>query len=299
MPDRRQPAIGGTGPTSHIFISSRLRLHYVDWGNADAPMMIMVHGGLDHCRSWDWAAQSFRHTHHVIAPDLRGHGDSAWSADGRYSIDAHVADLAQLIHQRARGPVILIGHSLGGAVVTRYAGIYPEMVSKLVVLEGLGHTSDEIAKREGTPIAERLRTWQDVRRRLSGRLPRRYETLEQAFQRMQQENPNLSPEQARHLTEHGVSQNEDGSFSWKFDNYCRELIPIDINEAQLHELWRSITAPVLLLYGEDSWFSSPEHDGRMRHFRNARLIEYESAGHWLHHDRFDAFVRDVADFLAE
>ena len=38
---------------------------------------------------------------------------------------------------------------------------------------------------------------------------------------MQEENPHLSPEQARHLTQHGVNQNEDGTYSWKFDNYVR------------------------------------------------------------------------------
>ena len=45
------------GPTSHSYISQRLRLHYVDWGNPDAPPLILQHGGRDHCRSWDWVAQ--------------------------------------------------------------------------------------------------------------------------------------------------------------------------------------------------------------------------------------------------
>ncbi|MFT7470983.1 MAG: pimeloyl-ACP methyl ester carboxylesterase, partial [Kiritimatiellia bacterium] len=41
------------GPTSHNYFSQRLRLHYVDWGNPDAPPMILIHGGRDHCRNWD------------------------------------------------------------------------------------------------------------------------------------------------------------------------------------------------------------------------------------------------------
>ena len=44
------------GPTSHYFYSQRLKLHYVDWGNADKPLAILVHGGRDHCRNWDWVA---------------------------------------------------------------------------------------------------------------------------------------------------------------------------------------------------------------------------------------------------
>ena len=62
------------GPTSHSYLSQRLRLHYVDWGNEDAPPMLLVHGGQDHCRNWDWVARDLRQDYHVLAPDLRGHG---------------------------------------------------------------------------------------------------------------------------------------------------------------------------------------------------------------------------------
>ena len=89
-----------TGPSSHIYISQRLRLHYVDWGNPGAPPLILIHGNQDHCRNWDWIAQELRHDWHIIAPDLRGHGDSAWSPDGQYSFEAYVCDIAQLINQK-------------------------------------------------------------------------------------------------------------------------------------------------------------------------------------------------------
>jgi pimeloyl-ACP methyl ester carboxylesterase len=64
------------GPASHTYFSQRLRLHYVDWGNPGKPPLLLVHGGRDHCRNWDWTAAAFRDDWHVIAPDLRGHGDS-------------------------------------------------------------------------------------------------------------------------------------------------------------------------------------------------------------------------------
>ena len=85
------------GPTSHIYFSQRLRLHYVDWGNQDAPTLLMVHGGRDHCRNWDWVADELRHDYHIIAPDLRGHGDSQWMLGGSYTIIDYVYDLS-LIH---------------------------------------------------------------------------------------------------------------------------------------------------------------------------------------------------------
>src|SRR5262249_13812881 len=113
-------------PTSHTYISQRLRLHYFDWGNTDAPPLVLGHGGRDHARSWDWVAERLRDRWHIIAPDLRGHGDSQWSQDGGYAMPGLIYDLAQLIHQRQLAPVSLIGHSLGGNIATRYAGIYPD-----------------------------------------------------------------------------------------------------------------------------------------------------------------------------
>ena len=57
MPDKESLF---AGPTSHNYFSQRLRLNYVDWGNPTAPPMLLVHGGLDHCRNWDWVAKHFR-----------------------------------------------------------------------------------------------------------------------------------------------------------------------------------------------------------------------------------------------
>ena len=93
------------GPTSHYFYSQRLKLHYVDWGNPDKPLMVLVHGGRDHCRNWDWVALDLRRHYHIIAPDLRGHGDSDWAIGSGYSMIDYVLDLAQLMQrgrQRAR-----------------------------------------------------------------------------------------------------------------------------------------------------------------------------------------------------
>ena len=114
---------------------------------------------------------------------------------------------------------------------------------------------------------------------------------------MQEENKRLSPQQARHLTQHGINQNEDGTYSWKFDNYVRSRFPNDMTEAEVQELWSRITCPTLLVYGSESWAVSPERDGRIKHFQNARVQTFERAGHWVHHDRLDDFVAVVRDFL--
>ena len=284
------------GPTSRVFFSQRLRLHYVDWGNPEAPPLLLVHGGRDHCRNWDWVAQALRKDWHVICPDLRGHGDSQWSPDGNYSMAAYIYDLAQLIHQQALAPVTIVAHSLGGNICLRYAGIYPEKVRRLVAIEGLGPSPKVIAERTKS-MAERMRDWVEEQRKLSARGPRKYPTIEDAFRRMQEENKHLSAEQARHLTQQGVNQNEDGTYSWKFDNYLNIWAMFDMPEEDLLAIWKSITCPILMMYGANSWASNPEKDGRINNFPTAKVVEYENAGHWLHHDQFDRFMADVRAFL--
>jgi pimeloyl-ACP methyl ester carboxylesterase len=285
------------GPTSQSFISQRLRLNYVDWGNPDAPPLILVHGGRDHCRNWDWVAEDLRRDYHVIAPDLRGHGDSAWSTSGDYSMNAFVYDLAQLIHQQHLAPCRIVAHSLGGSISLRYAGVFPETVSKLVAIEGMGPSPAMLAGRSARGPAERMRHWVADTRKLSARIPRRYATIEDAFHRMQAENKHLTEEQARYLTLHGAMQNEDGTYSWKFDNYVRAFSPSDFSAEDMQELWSNIACPILLVNGKESWASNPEEDGRAQYFKDVRVVEFEGAGHWVHHDRLEAFLETVRAFL--
>ncbi|HEU5195809.1 MAG TPA: alpha/beta hydrolase [Methylomirabilota bacterium] len=288
------------GPSSHTFFSQRLRLHYVDWGNPDKPPMLLVHGGRDHCRNWDWTAEALREDWHVIAPDLRGHGDSQWSTDGSYNLAGYIYDLAQLIHQQRLAPVTIVSHSLGGVISLRYAGLYPETVKKIVAIEGIGPAPARLAEYRARTIVDRLDAWIKEQRMLSARLPRRYASIEDAFKRMQEENPHLTAERARHLTEHGVNQNEDGTYSWKFDNYVRAFPPYDMPARDIVALWGRISAPTLLLWGKESkWASDPTEDGRAAYFKKARVVGVERAGHWLHHDRLDEFLRLLRAFLAE
>ena len=286
-------------PTSHNFISQRLRLHYVDWGNPEAPPLLLLHGGRDHCRNWDWVAADLARDWHVIAPDLRGHGDSAWSPDGHYGMAAFVYDLAQLIHGLKLAPLTIVAHSLGGNIALRYAGLYPENVTRIVAIEGLGPSPAQLAKRVTTTADARLRDWIAEVRGLSARQPKRYASVDEALSRMMAENKHLSEAQARHLTEHGVLQNEDGSYSWKFDNYIRSFSPVDLAYADLEALWGRIACPTLLVYGAESWASNPAIDGRIAAFNHARVELFDRAGHWVHHDRTADFIACTRAFLGE
>ena len=100
-------------PISHFFYSDRLKLQFWDWGTEGKPALILVHGGLDHARNWDWVAKALREDFHVYALDLRGHGNSAWAPGALYSIAEHILDLSSLADIINQFPVRIIGHSLG------------------------------------------------------------------------------------------------------------------------------------------------------------------------------------------
>lgn len=289
-------ATGKASPTSHSYYSQRLKLHYLDWGNEDAPPLLLVHGNRDHCHNWDWVAQELRDEYHIIAPDFRGHGDSEWVFGSGYSQSEYVYDLAQLIHQRSLAPLQIVAHSLGGGVALRYAGVYPEHIKKMVVIEGWGGPP---AMYNREPTHQRMKNWIEQTRKVAGRLPKRYGSLEEAYERMQEANKHLSAEQARHLTIHGSNQNEDGSFSWKFDNYTHVMSPFDMTMDQSRELWQRIESPILLLSGKESWHGQGRSEDPADFFPNARHVQLDNAGHWVHHDRLDEFLRLTKEFFAE
>jgi pimeloyl-ACP methyl ester carboxylesterase len=283
------------GPTSHFFYSQRLKLHYVDWGNHDKPLAILLHGGRDHSRSWDVVALDLRQDFHVVAMDLRGHGDSDWAIGGAYSITDHVLDLGQLINAvNPREPVVLIGHSLGAGVALQRAGVFPQAVRALVAIEGLGPPGAMVRE---TPAHERMESWVTDMLALAQRRPREYQMIEQAMERMREANPHLSAALARHLTIYGVRRNENATFSWKYDNYTRATSPFLFNLKDAMEIWSRIRCPVLLVRGDASWAGDWERDGRLDAFRTSELHTIRGAGHWVHHDKPDEFLAAVHRFL--
>jgi len=288
-------------PVSHYYYSDRLKLQFWDWGQDRAEdghglsPLLLVHGGLDHARNWDWVARSLRRHFHVYAMDLRGHGNSAWAPGAIYTLAEHVLDISTLIDVLSTGPVHLIGHSLGGILTLLYAGLYPDRVRKVIAIEGLGlPASHRIHK----PAPERMRHWIASVRKIEHREPHNYPNLDAAVARMKEANPHLSDQVARHLTLHGTNWNADGSLSWKFDNYVRCFAPYAHMEDQ-RAIYAEIACPVLLVWGRESWMPDPDTEDRASVIRNRQVLKVDGAGHWVHHDRLDLFLEASKRFLLE
>ncbi len=279
-------------PESRYYYSQRMKLHYAVWGDEGKPPLMLIHGGRDHCRNWDRVALSLHDRYAIYAPDLRGHGDSAWSLGGMYSLPEFVLDIGTLAANLSDGPLTIIGHSLGGAIALQYAGTFPDGVAKVVAIEGLGPP-----EMEHRPAHLRMRHWIDHMHEMERRQPRRYTSVEDATRRMMEANPYLSLEMAHHLTLKGTRRNDDGTLSWKFDNYVRIRSPYEFNLEDAQDIWSRIRAPVLLIKGTESWAPDPEKFGRAAAIPNYQSVIIRDAGHWVHHDQLDLFLEVVEEFL--
>jgi pimeloyl-ACP methyl ester carboxylesterase len=284
-------------PRTSSITSARLKLNIVEWGDPSAPPLILQHGGRDHARSWDAVAAAFAGEYRVIAPDLRGHGDSDWASDGAYDLTDFVQDFVTLVRALELPPCAMAGHSLGGNIVARFGGLYPDRVTRMVNIEGLGFPPHLEAEAQARDEVDRLRELIDARAKYAGFVPRRFADLAALTKRMLEADSRLTPEFAEHLARHASRANPDGSVTVKHDPAIRDATPIDIRTETKHRLWGNIACPVLLCYGAQSWASNPAVDGRAKHFRDARVELFDPAGHWPHHDRRAEFIAKVKEFL--
>jgi pimeloyl-ACP methyl ester carboxylesterase len=204
-----------------------------------------------------------------------------------------VYDLSRLLEDVGAERATIVGHSMGGMVSLIYAGAFPEQVSALVVLDGV-----TVMPGEKTPPAnERIAKWIGQLGQLEARAPRRYRTIDEAAAQMRVRNTRLPEQLAHHLAAYGVRQNEDGTYSWKFDPYQRVRAPHRLTADDHVSLWSRIACPTLLLQAEDSFLESAKAKDLARYFPHARAEVIAGAGHWLQHDKPSEVLAAIRDFL--
>ncbi len=286
-----------------FFRSGTLRIHFRDWGNPDAPPLIIVHGLRDHSHSFDDLARGLRDRFHVLALDLRGHGDSEttpWYAFGHFVFDLH-----NLVRALRLTKPIVIGHSLGGEVVGEWAGLFPELPRALVIIEGLGPPP---LPRVDNFVAWARSGYERIDQALTG--PPGLPDLDAAYRRLRERNPRLTEERAHSLALLGTRAREDGRFEWKFDPMLVTMSitgRFDLDFLKAH--WARITVPTLILHGGDSgefWrgqagaiYLAPEDlAGRLACFQQHQFAEIPGAGHMIHFDQPEALLAAIGDFVA-
>lgn len=286
-----------TAPGSHHrTLFTGLDCHYLEWDDARADhTVVLVHGFLD--LAWGWARTveaGLSSRYHVVAPDVRGHGDSGRAgAGGYYYIMDYVADLAALIDEIGRERVSLVGHSMGGSVVSYFAGAFPERVHRLALLEGIGPPEDE------SPVPHRVARWVGAWRHARKKQPTAHASLAAAAERLRRSDPLLDEEQALFLAEKGTVRDEDGSFRFKHDPLHLTRGPYPFRRTVMDGFHAEVACPVLLVDGSLSHFlPAPEEAERIRgRFRDARTSVLEGAGHMMTRHQPAGLARLLVDFL--
>jgi len=287
--------------SERFFRSGTLRIHFRDWGDPSAPPLILVHGLRDHSHSFDDLARGLLDRHHVIALDLRGHGDSETTP--YYSFGHFVLDLHNLIRALRLQKPVIIGHSLGGEVVAHYGGSFPEVPNRLVIIEGLGPPPLDLDEEVRWTIDGFAR----IDRALAGHPG--LKDLDAAYRRLRERNPRLSETKARELALLGTRAREDGTLEWKFDSMLTTMAlngPFHLDYSMA--MWQRIAAPTLIIHGGESgefWRSKAgavylEPDDlshRLACFRSHRFVELAGAGHMVHFDRPRELVTAIREFL--
>jgi pimeloyl-ACP methyl ester carboxylesterase len=298
------------GATQREFALATHTLRYLEWGPADAPPLVLLHGGLDNAYTWSDLARLLAGRWRVIALDLRGHGDSDWSSTGDYLPLSYLGDIAAFLKAVGGWPASVIAHSMGARLALQLMGVMPEAIARLVAIEGLG--GERVAPAEGTSdpkmdawlaarraraapsLAEQAGAW--VRARLNARRDQVVHADLDGRIRKQLANPmkRLTPAQAEAFIKSSLRP-QDGGFVWKYDPICRWQNANEIVEPQ-RPYWQAIQGPVLHLFGAQSWNYPPAPED-LAAFRRGRLVTVEDAGHWVHLNQAPAVAEAVEAFL--
>jgi pimeloyl-ACP methyl ester carboxylesterase len=257
-----------------LSLATGLTYNVLEWDGPGDLTFVLVHGFADLAYMWHQVAERLAPHGHVIAPDLRGHGDSDWIRGGYYYFMDYVADLDDVIAQLARERVVLVGHSMGGSVSAYYAGTRPARLAGVAVLEGLG--PPDMSTLDG-PVrtAAWIDSWKAARSKASA-MP----SLDEAVRRLRRHDDRLDEAVARRLAEAGTRMTDAG-LVWKLDPLHRTFGPYPFRLDTAIKYWQAITCPVVLVDGADSRLTLPaaELARRRAYFANHRHVVVADAGH--------------------
>lgn len=270
---------GAPAPTDRFIEVNGLRLHVVDWGNASRQPMVLIHGLDRVARTFDPVAAHFAPTHHVIAYDMRGHGDSAWDPQGRYLVEDHAADLAALVAELKLRDIIVWGNSTGGRVAQVFAGMRPDLVARLIAEDVGPERPRQIADAYARRVQQEEAGWASEAELAAV---------------MRKGNPGMSEAVLDAYVRHGSKRRDDGRVVWKRDpNLVKGFV-----ETDLWRFVRGITAPTLYLLGGRSTIVAPATQEELRKtLPRVSIVTLDGLGHYPSDERPAEVLSLVDGFL--
>jgi esterase len=270
-----------SAPADRFLTVNGLRLHVVDWGNQGRPPMVLIHGLDRVARTFDPIAAHFAPTHHVIAYDMRGHGDSAWDRQGRYLVEDHVGDLAGIVAQLGLRDIVLWGNSTGGRVAQVFAGMRPDLVSKLV--------AEDVGPERPRSIAEGYA--RRVKLEEAG-----WASDAELGAAVRKANPGMSQAVLDAYVRYGSRRRDDGRVVWKRDpNLVKGFV-----ETDLWRFVRNVTAPTLYLLGGRSTIVAPATQEELRKaLPSVTIVTLDGLGHYPSDEKPAEVLSVVERFLRD
>jgi pimeloyl-ACP methyl ester carboxylesterase len=262
-----------------------LELHYLDWGSEGLPRLLFLHGGGLNAHTWDLVCLSLRGDFHCHALDQRGHGDSAWSPEADYSLEAHSADLEAFVDRLGWARFWLVGMSLGGAAALDYAGRRAERLEGLVLVD-IGPDGRDAGRQR---IADFV----------SG--PREMDSVDDFVQRALSFNPRRKPELLRRSLLHNLRQTPEGKWTWKYDYRRYGSFTPEERKRRSAKLWAAVprvTCPTLVVRGAQSdVFHDEDAEKLTAALPSGRWVRIEGAGHTVQGDQPKALVGALREFF--
>ena len=256
-------------PDSKTLRVNDLALHYLEWGEADAPDIVCVHGYTGSADAFNALARRLQDRFHILAPDVRGHGESAWSPAGAYQYADQAGDLAAFVDRLGLDRFVLIGTSMGGIIAMAYAVAHPQRLLGLVIND-IGPEAEAGTQRITQMVGSR---------------PEEFATLEDAMAYRREMSPIVagrSAEDQRELALGVLRQRADGRWGWKMDPaYIRQRV--ERGAPRRPELWPGLPAlscPTLVVWGTESDVLSEAQARRMvGALPHGELVKVPGIGH--------------------
>ena len=281
---------------SHFHAIRGIDYHVRTWGDSAAAPLFLLHGWMDVSASFQFLVDCLQREWHVIAPDWRGFGLTAWAREGYWFPD-YYADLDAILELYGGGAAVnVIGHSMGGNIAVTYAGLRPARIARLVTLEGLG-----LARASADTAPRRLVQWMDALNDPPSFRP--YASFDQVAQRLKKNNPRLTEDNAQFLARHWAVEKAGGGVRLLSDPRHKAANPYLFRIDEHLACWRHVTAPVLLVSGKRShivaWLKDHPEELAQRKaaFTDFREVELDDAGHMMHHDQPRRLAEVIEAFL--
>jgi len=268
-------------PTDRFIDVGGLSLHYVDWGGAGRQPMILLHGIGRVARTFDHVAPHFSEDYHVMAVDMRGHGDSGWDPDGGYLVEDYVSDIEAMVEQLGLENLVLWGNSTGGRVAQVFAGKHPELVGALIV--------EDVGPERPASIANSLA--ERIRREQAG-----WDSEDALLDQLRRSSPRTQPEVLRAYAHYGSTvRAEDGRTIFKRDPRINDGFVVT-------DLWRfvrAIRAPTIYVLGGASTIVSADTQRELlATLPDVRIEIMPGLGHYPSEESPADFLAIVDPFLS-